>query len=228
MKFIDIEGLDGSGKSTQLRLLKYFLKEQGIQFEYLHFPRTDSPYYGELIARFLRGELGAIDTVNPFLVALLYAGDRMDASTQIRQWLSKGKLVIVDRYVYSNIAYQCAKSTNTKESEQLAEWILNFEFHYNKIPVPDISLFLDVPSKFTKSSLSSGRKGADREYLNGSRDIHEENLDFQQRVRNVYLQQVKKQKDFIHIDCTDDNNNMLPPERIFEKIVDSVRPVLFQ
>ena len=109
MKFAVIEGLDGSGKSTQLSMLKNYLKAHKISFEYLHFPRTDSPVFGELIARFLRGELGENNAVNPYLVALIYAGDRNDASGLIRGWLNENKLVIVDRYVFSNIAYQCAK-----------------------------------------------------------------------------------------------------------------------
>ena len=85
------------------------LATRGIESEYLHFPRFDAPIYGDLIARFLRGELGALEQVNPYLVALLYAGDRAEAAPMIRGWLSEGKAVIVDRYVYSNVGYQCAK-----------------------------------------------------------------------------------------------------------------------
>ena len=88
MKFVVIEGLDGSGKSTQLKKLKAYLEDKEIKYKYLHFPRTDSPFFGELIAKFLRGELGDIDKVNPYLVALIYAGDRNDSKQQIEKWLS--------------------------------------------------------------------------------------------------------------------------------------------
>ena len=109
MKLFVIEGLDGAGKSTQIKLLKDFFSDQGYNCEYLHFPRTHAPYFGELIARFLRGEFGSINDVDPYLVAILYAGDRKDASDMVSGWLKEGNIVIIDRYTYSNIAYQCAK-----------------------------------------------------------------------------------------------------------------------
>lgn len=218
MKFIVIEGLDGSGKSTQINFIENYLKEKNIKSKFLHFPRPEAPFYGELISRFLRGELGAIDKVDPYVVALLYAGDRNDASKTINQWLSEGYAVIADRYLYSNIAFQCAKLKAQTEKEKLAHWIKELEYNYFKIPVPDLNLFLKVPSVFTEKSLTSRRAGADREYLNGNDDIHEADLDFQKEVRNIYLWQIKENPDFEEIDCEGAVNSMLPANEIFEKI----------
>ena len=80
--FIVLEGLDGAGKSTQDRMLRQLLSERGVESEYVHFPRFDAPVYGELIARFLRGEFGGVNEVDPYLVALLFAGDRAAAPMQ--------------------------------------------------------------------------------------------------------------------------------------------------
>jgi dTMP kinase len=223
MKFIVIEGLDGSGKSTQLKKLRSYLKRNQIDYEYLHFPRTDSPVFGDLVARFLRGELGDINTVNPYLIALIYAGDRNDAKNMINDWLLQKKLVVVDRYVYSNIAFQCAKLSDQKEIEKLSEWILDLEYNYFKIPKPDLSIFLNVPFEFTKRNLSEQRNGDDRNYLNGKEDIHEKDIDFQNKVRNVYLHEVKKDKNLRIIDCANKNGDMSDPEDIFNRIIELLK-----
>jgi dTMP kinase len=217
MALLVIEGLDGAGKSTQVQLLKEYLKARGLKYEYLHFPRTDSPVYGDLIARFLRGELGDNNNVNPYLVALIYAGDRADSKQMLENWLNQGITVILDRYVYSNIAYQCAKLPDWEQKTALKKWILETEFEYFKLPKPDLNIFLDVPFDFTKRKLTENRTGTDRSYLNGQRDIHEEDLDFQSRVRDIYVS-LDGEEYFTRIDCSKDAQTMLPPSDIFEKI----------
>ncbi|MDD4234405.1 MAG: dTMP kinase [Bacteroidales bacterium] len=219
MSFIVIEGLDGSGKSTQIDLLKKYFYTNNIDFEFLHFPITDSPIFGEMVAKFLRGEFGTIDQVNPYLVALLYAGDRNNAANKIRQWLNEEKLVLTDRYVYSNIAYQCAKINNHKEKEELYNWILKMEYEYFKIPKPDISIFLDVPSDFIQKNLKEKRTGTERDYLKGKKDIHEASLDFQRAVKETYIKAIERDESFVSIKCFDEQNNILSPKEILNKLV---------
>ena len=218
MALIVLEGLDGAGKSTQIGMLQKRLAERGIAYEYLHFPRFDAPVYGELIARFLRGELGGVDRVDPYVVALLYAGDRAGAAPMIRAWLDAGKFVILDRYVYSNVAYQCAKIDDTAARRHLRDWIVDLEYRHNAIPVPDVSLFLDVPFGFTRRKLEEVREGDDREYLQGKKDIHESSLALQRRVREVYLEQAAEDDAFRVVSCTGAQDEMLAPEAIFARI----------
>lgn len=194
------------------------MDKKGIAYKYLHFPRTDAPVYGELIARFLRGELGKISEVNPYLIALIYAGDRKDAAEKIQKWQDEGYFVLVDRYVISNIAFQCAKLSDKESRKKLQEWILNLEYNYNHLPKPDINLFLDVPFEFTRAQLSSDRNGDDRNYLNGATDIHEANLDFQRNVRDVYLS-LEGNPGYRILRCYNNENSIYSPETIFEKIV---------
>ena len=222
MRFLVIEGLDGSGKSTQLKLLREHLEKNEVPYKYLHFPRLEEGVYGDLVARFLRGEMGANDQVDPYLVALIFAGDRADAASQIRQWMDEGKLVIVDRYVYSNIAFQCAKLASPNEQFRLRDWILEFEFGYNKLPRPDLNLYLNVPFEFTRKQLNLARDGDDRAYLKGERDIHEENLDFQEQVRQVYLSLQEHVNDLEIIDCMDADGAMLPPGNISNLIINNM------
>lgn len=221
-----LEGLDGAGKSTQITKLRDMFRAQGVESEYLHFPRFDAPIYGELIARFLRGDLGSVESVNPYLVALLYAGDRADAATTIRQWLGEGKVVIVDRYVYSNIGYQCAKIADSTERNRLREWILHTEFEKFGIPKPNLSLFLDVPFAFTERKLTEVREGEDREYLQGGKDIHEASLDLQRRVREVYLESATMDDELKVVNCSTEEGGMASPEAIFERIMERVAPLL--
>jgi len=219
MKLFVIEGVDGAGKSTQIKLLKDFFSKKGYACEYLHFPRTDTPFFGELIARFLRGEFGSLNDVDPYLVAMLYAGDRKDASTTISSWLAEGKIVLLDRYTYSNIAYQCAKLKNEPEKDKLMRWILSLEFNHFAIPRPDLNIFLDVPFTFTEKNLSKTRTGNDRNYLNGTRDIHEESMVFQKMVRDIYLRVSRSDDRLAVIDCSNSKGDMLPSSEIFDLII---------
>jgi dTMP kinase len=218
MKLFVIEGVDGAGKSTQIRLLNDFFAAKGYKCEYLHFPRTEAPYFGELIARFLRGEFGTIGDVDPYLVAMLYAGDRKDASEMISGWLKEGKVVLLDRYTYSNIAYQCAKLEEIEDRVKLMKWILSLEFDHFGIPRPDLNIFLDVPFAFAERNLSAARTGNDRGYLNGSRDIHEESMDFQKKVRDIYLTVSMSDNRLEVVNCSGAGETMLPPDEIFKLI----------
>lgn len=222
MAFIVVEGLDGAGKSTQIEMLGKHLSQKGIGYESMHFPRTNSPFFGELIARFLRGELGDLNNVDPYIVALLYAGDRRDAAEELNGWLSKGKTVILDRYVYSNIAFQCAKLGNEEDRQKLRKWIFDLEFNYFGIPKPNINIFLDVPFKFTALKLTKHREGIDRDYLQGQSDIHEASLTFQENVRKVYLDQPNHDNNFVIVPCGNSIGEMDEPIAIFQRVIATI------
>ncbi|MCF8225560.1 MAG: dTMP kinase [Bacteroidales bacterium] len=218
MRFIVIEGLDGSGKSTQLTMLGKFLEKRSVPYRYLHFPRLEEGIYGKLIARFLRGEMGDIDQVDPYLVALIFAGDRFDARLQIEKWIDAGYLVIVDRYVYSNIAFQGAKLKTPEDQQKLAKWIIDLEYGYHRIPEPDKNIFLNVPFQFTKKRLTEKRAGGDRTYLKGKDDIHEKDLTFQERVRMIYQTVCMSFGNLSIIDCSGPAGEMKRPEDIFSDL----------
>ncbi len=226
MPFIVLEGLDGAGKSTQIREIEVLARERGRDYEYLHFPRFDASVWGDLIARFLRGDMGSLESVDPYVVALLFAGDRADAAPQIRRWLEEGKAVILDRYVYSNVAYQCAKVHDPAAKEALKQWIISLEYDYYGIPRPDVSLFLDVPFGFTERKLAEEREGDDRSYLGGKKDIHEASLDLQRSVREMYLSLSSGDGSFRVVDCADTDGGMLPPGDIAVRIRREIEGIL--
>ena len=223
---IVLEGLDGAGKSTQVKRLREYLTQRCGSLEYIHFPRYEAPVYGDLITRFLKGEFGSIEAVHPQLVALLFAEDRHGAAPVMRQALKEGKTVLLVRYVYSNIAYQCAKLKDVQERGKLRDWIFNTEYGNFELPQPDLNLFLDVPIGFVEQSLTHQREGQDRNYLAGAQDIHEASIAFQKAVRDMYVAETARDPKFRRIDCSGAQGEMLPPDAIFDKVRAAVDPFL--
>lgn len=218
-KLIVIEGLDGSGKSTQIDLLNEYYNNQGIETKYIHFPMLNKGVNGTLIAEFLRGEFGTLENVHPKLVALLFANDRKEHVHLINNWLEEGYVVLADRYVNSNIAFQGAKLKDENEKVNLKNWILDYEYNYNQLPVPFVSIFLNVPLSSVKNSLENIRDGEDRAYLNGKEDIHENDFSFQEKVYLEYKNMVAEQEKFFEINCKDESGNFLDKKLINQLII---------
>src|SRR6202521_3433174 len=104
-KLIAIEGIDGSGKRTQVDLLTLTLKARGHDVYSTGFPQYDS-WFGKMVGQFLNGDLGPLETVDPHFTTLLYAGDRFEAKPRLEAALNNGQIVLVDRYIGSNLAHQ--------------------------------------------------------------------------------------------------------------------------
>ncbi|MBK0379323.1 dTMP kinase [Mucilaginibacter segetis] len=218
--FIAIEGLDGSGKSTQINLLIKKFEAEGKATRFVHFPRLNQGIFGELIASFLRGEYGAVNAVHPQLVALLFAEDRKQFAETIQGWLAEGCYVLVDRYVLSNIAFQCAKTKDEHEKEKLRQWINMFEYEFQAIPKPDLSFYLEVPFEFTQRALNAAREGEQRNYLKGKEDIHEKDLELQYAVRKEYEQILEMDESIVKVTCCDEHQQIKSIKEIHELILD--------
>ncbi|MCD6367216.1 MAG: thymidylate kinase, partial [Bacteroidales bacterium] len=167
-------------------------------------------------------DLGNLQSVNPFLVALLYAGDRNNYKETINHWLENNYYVLADRYVFSNIAFQCAKTKDKKQKEELKQWILHTEYEYFNIPKPDINIFLDVPLSTIENRLQKNRKGDDRSYLNGKNDIHEADFQFQRKVRSIYDELLISEKRFFSIPCMS-SKKLLEPKIIHQTIINTLK-----
>ena len=154
-KLIVIEGSDGSGKTTQLQLLKKYIDEGRVRkTRTVDFPRYCDSFYGKFIARYLRGEFGDLSTVNPYLISFPYALDRLGAAKKIYSWLKSEKMVLLNRYTPSNLAHQSSRLKG-KEREAYLKWSLEFEYHENKLPVEDLVIFLYVPYKYAQKLMQN-------------------------------------------------------------------------
>jgi dTMP kinase len=217
---IVLEGLDGAGKSTQINLIKKYFEEYNLKYEYIHFPKYEHNEYGKIISAFLRGEYGNIDEVDPIFVANIYAMDRYLYLPTLQKQLIENDVVLLDRYVFSNMAYQGAKYDNDTQSQIIRDWINEFEFGFLELPYPNLTIFFDVPIDAIEQRLNNKREGTDRKYLNGKTDIHEKDIQFQKKVRDNYLM-LKNYTDYHIIDCTTEiSKNFFrldDPEELFNK-----------
>jgi len=210
-KLIVLEGLDGAGKGTQIQLIRKYFDDNNIKYEYIHFPIYGHNEASNVIAAYLRGEYGGINKVNPIFVANIYAMDRFLYLPELQKKLNNNDAILLDRYVFSNMAYQGAKYPTETQAKIIRDWIDEFEFGFLELPYPDLNMFFDVPIDLIEKRLNENRNGNDREYLNGKSDIHEKDLEFQKKVRENYLM-LKTYDNFRIIET-----GYLSPEEIFNK-----------
>ncbi len=229
-KFFVFEGLDGSGKATQAKLLVESLKSQGLEVEKIDFPQYGKKSAG-LIENYLTGMYGTAEEVGPFVASIFYASDRYDMGFKIKQWLDEGKIVISDRYVVSNIGHQGGKLMDRPEEwEEYINWLYNLEYNIFKIPRPDYTFILKTSPELSmqmSNKITDAEKQKKRaSYLGDDKkqDIHEADKNHLKNTLESYMKISEKfPEEFKIIECLDlpaqaGNNAMLPPEVIAGKI----------
>ena len=179
-KLIVIEGTDGSGKSTQFRLLTERIASEGYDFQKLVFPQYKEES-SALIRMYLGGEFGARPTdVNAYAASAFYAVDRYASYKKVwGQWYEQGGLVLSDRYTTSNAVHQASKEPLDRQGAFL-KWLYEFEYDKLGLPRPDLVIYLDVPTDFTERMMRS-REAA----TNTSADIHEQDLQYLRTCRQT-------------------------------------------
>lgn len=211
-KLIIIEGLDGSGKSTQTALLERYFNSSKIKFRKIKLPDYDSPS-STLVNMYLGGEFGSnANDVNAYAAGAFYAVDRF-ASYKLK-WgddYEKGILILADRYATSNLIYQMEKIKREKWDEFI-EWSSDFEYNKIGIPKPDLVIFLDMPVDVSQKLMTSRYNGDE-----GKKDVHEVNVDFLNKCREAAFYAAKKQN--WHIVPCSDGENPLPVDVIHNKIL---------
>ena len=216
-KFIVLEGIDGSGKRTQLEALAGEFTRRGMPFAQISFPNY-SGFYGKLVARFLNGEFGPLSAVDPHFSALLYAGDRLESKSVMESALAAGKILLADRYVASNLAHQGARVSVEKRGNFLA-WLKQLEYEVHGLPVEDLVIYLRVP--VAEAHRLVGQKAA-REYTNARRDLQEADFAHLEAASQVY-DELARQPNWVTIECFDAaSHSMRTPVEIHTEIMAAV------
>ncbi|MBI3421162.1 MAG: thymidylate kinase [Candidatus Sungbacteria bacterium] len=216
-KLIVLEGTDGSGKGTQLKLLAARLTKKKTPVATLAFPQYGQKSAGP-IEEYLNGKYGTKPgDVGPYAASLLYAIDRFDAAMKIRAWLAAGKTVVLDRYVDSNAGHQGGKIKNIAKRKKFLQWLYDIEYRILGVPMPDLVIILHVPAALNQKLV--GRK-TKRAYLRrGTHDLHEANLSYLKDAEQSYLWLAKTHpREHRLIECME-RGRLLSPEIIHEKIL---------
>lgn len=215
-KLIVIEGTDCSGKETQTALLKNRLRKEGFRIEHFSYPNYNSPT-GKIVGGPYLGkkEIGPCifpeggTNVDPKVASLYYAADRKYNIDKIIYLLENGVHVLLDRYVYSNMAHQGCKLQDENQRNQMYDFLEKLEFDLLELPKPDISIFLHMP---TFMSLELGKN---REYL----DEHEKSKEHLELAEKSYKELADRYQ-FKVIECYDESLKTI--EEIHEEVYNYV------
>ena len=208
-KLIALEGIDGSGKRTQLDLLAQALEARGLSILRISFPKYESTF-GRLAGRYLNGEFGPLEAVDPHLSALLYAGDRFEAKGEVESALGAGKIVLADRYIASNLAHQSERVPPEKRDDFLA-WLKHIEYGIYGLPVEDLVIYLRLPAPEAHRLI--GLKAA-RSYTSRRHDILEANISHLEQTALIY-DRLATSPNWVRIECINQASGALhSPEEI--------------
>ncbi len=217
--FVDLEGLDGSGKTTQTELICKRLQEDGIDFRQIKLPDYDSDS-SILVRKYLAGDFGKnAGDVNSYAASVLYAADRFASYTE--KWgadYRAGKLIFADRYTPANALYQMTK-LDKSEWDSFLEWLFDFEYEKIGIPAPDKVVFLDMPVEVSQRLMTS-RYGGDET----KKDVHEANVEFLNACREAALYAAEKYGWSV-VNCAE-NGEPLPIEVINDEVYKILLDVL--
>ncbi|OHA63298.1 MAG: hypothetical protein A3E07_03020 [Candidatus Wildermuthbacteria bacterium RIFCSPHIGHO2_12_FULL_45_9] len=215
--FINFEGIDGSGKTTQVELLIARLQKEGYPVQTLHSPQYGKKSAGP-VEEYLSGAWGMLTEVSPQQAAIFFAIDHYDANFQITKWLAQGNIVVTDRYLWSNFGHQGGKIKDKRAREKFFRWLYDLEISIFGVCKPSISFFMNVsPEKsFELVALANPAKKI-------KQDIHEQNLSYLQDSWKSYQHTISLfPQDFCVIECMKENS-MLCKEDIHEHIWDTLR-----
>lgn len=217
-KFIVIEGMDGTGKTTQVDLLAQTLSEfnyEGVIFDFPQYSQASS----SLLQSYLAGQYGQL---GPEAASILYAVDRFDASFKMKEEIAKGRIILANRYATSNSAHQGAKIADDAERIKFYKWVDNLEYNIFNIPKPDLTIILHVP---LEQSLELIRRG--HETKGTHPDLHDQDIEYLKQTEAIYEEIAQLFPNTKMIECFEDGR-LLSPNEVHVKVWELVRRMVLK
>ncbi|MBE5812845.1 MAG: thymidylate kinase [Clostridiales bacterium] len=202
-KVIVIEGLDGSGKQTQTEKLYNRLIAEGKKVMKISYPRYDNAS-SSLVKMYLSGEFGKDpNAISPYITSTFYAVDRYASYKQdYEEFYKDDGIVLLDRYVTSNIIHQASKIKDKDEKEKFLTWLWDFEFNMFGLPVPDKVFFLNISPDVSHKLIEERKNKFSGET---QKDIHENNMEYLEATYKNACELIEKYK-WTEITCVKDGN----------------------
>ncbi len=221
-KLIVLEGMDGTGKETQTKMLIAHLKKEGFNnIKYVDFPRYGKPS-AWAVEQYLNSKLGSLREINPKISSIFFAFDRFCACDEIKEALNEGRIVVANRYTSSNMGHQAAQIKDKEKRDEFLKWLENLEYDVYGLPRPNkIILLRMMPEIAQKLVQGRGKK----DYVEGDeKDILERDVEHLRAAQETYLYVAEKYGWDI-VDCSP-NGKLRSPEDIHEEIWHLVKKVI--
>lgn len=214
-QLIVLEGIDGSGKTTQMKLLVEYLQKKGEDVLVMDFPQYGKPSAG-LVEMYLNGAFGEAKDVTPYQASIFYAADRFAAKKEMEQHLAKGGIIISNRYATANAVHQAGKIKDVAERDAFLAWLDHLEYELFGIPRPNKVLFFDVPEEVSQQLVAEKQK---RAYIadGATHDIHERDSEHLKDAR-VAARYVAQKYGWVPI-VSYENGSMKSVEDIHQSVI---------
>lgn len=225
-KLIVIDGTDGSGKATQVELLRKRLVKEGKTVKIVDFPEYYKNFFGGFIAHCLQEQYYNWTGVHPKIASIAYAADRWESKSKMEGWLKKGYIIIANRYVSANQIHQGGKIKDNKKRAEFIKWLDTMEHQIFKIPRPNIVVYLALPISVTQKLIKARvQSGVKRAYLRRKTDLVEYDLNYLENSRKSALWLTKVLPYFKKIDCSE-KGEIMTREAIHEMVYKEAKKVL--
>lgn len=210
---IVFEGLDGSGKETQTKLIEKRLNDIGIKTVRIGFPNYSNKY-SIFVKEYLNGNFGS--NLNPYLISTFFGLDRFGVyKNEMIRYIKQGYIIVCDRYIYSNLIYQGSLINNVEDRNKFFEWVLYFEYGICGLPKEDMTFFMDLSIDINLDIIKK----------RCNKDIYEKDYDFMIKCYKT-AKHLRDKYNFINIKC-DDGENLFSisdiNENIYNRILDKIK-----